>query len=199
MGKKLAIKKLAIIVTIIMSLVVFLGMSKAPKKNQSEVQKPVALETVLSGEELKLKEWISGQKDKMAKDLEKIVNISSGSQNIKGLDQMREYFAAEFKSLGFENKNHPGGSVPRFSCEGGEVRFADHLVASRKGSNGPKILLSGHLDTVFPEGHSFNKFVREGDIVKGPGVLDMKGGLIVMLYALKNLKKDLGPIILRLY
>jgi len=48
----------------------------------------------------------------------------------------------------------------------------------------------GHLDTVFPPGSPFQEFSREGDTMYGPGVSDMKGGLVVMLYALKALNEN---------
>lgn len=61
-------------------------------------------------------------------------------------------------------------------------RFGDHLVLSTS-AEGPKVLLLGHLDTVFPRG-TFDGYRRDGGLGRGPGVLDMKGGLVVVLEAL---------------
>ena len=62
------------------------------------------------------------------------------------------------------------------------------MIAEHIGHRGPKILLIGHLDTVFDQHDSFQKFTRQGDTATGPGVIDDKGGDIVLLYALKALQ-----------
>jgi glutamate carboxypeptidase len=80
------------------------------------------------------------------------------------------------------------------SVEGLEVhvrpseRFADHLVFRSRASlpNKGAVALVGHLDTVFPPG-TFEGYRRDGDLARGPGVLDMKGGLVVIAFALKAL------------
>lgn len=81
-----------------------------------------------------------------------------------------------------------------FAIEGLEVhvrpseRFADHLVFRSRAAlpNRGAVALVGHLDTVFPPG-TFEGFRRDGDLARGPGVLDMKGGLAVVAFALKAL------------
>ncbi|MGH7294724.1 MAG: M20/M25/M40 family metallo-hydrolase, partial [Polyangiaceae bacterium] len=81
-----------------------------------------------------------------------------------------------------------------FGVEGIEVsvrqseRFADHLVFRSRAQlpNTGAVALVGHLDTVFPPG-SFEGYRRDGDLARGPGVLDMKGGLVVIAFALKAL------------
>ncbi len=81
-----------------------------------------------------------------------------------------------------------------FAIEGLEVgvrpseRFADHLVLRTRGDlpNRRAVALVGHLDTVFPPG-TFEGYRRDGDFARGPGVLDMKGGLVVVAFALKAL------------
>src|SRR5688572_10045324 len=69
-----------------------------------------------------------------------------------------------------------------------EMHRQGTLIAERKGHKGKRLLLIGHLDTVFPKESPFQTFKREGNIAKGPGVVDMKGGDIVILYALKALE-----------
>ena len=67
------------------------------------------------------------------------------------------------------------------------VERAGHLVAQRRGSRGKKILLIGHIDTVFEKDSPFQRFERMKNMAAGPGVEDMKGGIVVILYALKAL------------
>ncbi|HEX3345905.1 MAG TPA: M20/M25/M40 family metallo-hydrolase, partial [Polyangiaceae bacterium] len=86
-----------------------------------------------------------------------------------------------------------------FAIDGVEVnvrpseRFADHLVFRTHAQlpNKGAVALVGHLDTVFPPG-SFEGFRRDGDLARGPGVLDMKGGLVVIAFALKALAETGG-------
>ena len=81
-----------------------------------------------------------------------------------------------------------------------EVNRAGHLFAEQQGNRGKKLLLIGHLDTVFERTSPFQRFQRQGTTAKGPGVEDMKGGNVVMLYALKALHsigglRDAGIIV----
>jgi glutamate carboxypeptidase len=110
--------------------------------------------------------------------LEKIVNINSGTLNPAGVRRVADVLRPEFESLGF--------AVRWIPME--EVRRAGHLVAERKGNNGRRVLLIGHMDTVFEPSSPFQKWERKGDIATGPGSCDMKGGLMVILYALKALR-----------
>ncbi|MFC7050210.1 M20/M25/M40 family metallo-hydrolase [Emcibacter nanhaiensis] len=110
--------------------------------------------------------------------LEKVVNINSGTRNISGVRKVGEEFAAEFEKLGFKNF---WIKMPF------EMKRAGHLYSQREGEDGPHILLIGHLDTVFSKDSDFQKFTHQGNHITGPGVVDMKGGDVVMLYALKAL------------
>jgi glutamate carboxypeptidase len=111
--------------------------------------------------------------------LERIVNMNSGTFNPAGVKQVGDVLETEFKSLGFETRWVSMEAVNR----------APHLVAERKGANGKRVLIIGHMDTVFEPSSPFQKFVRNGDIATGPGVVDMKGGIVVMLSALKAMHK----------
>jgi glutamate carboxypeptidase len=74
----------------------------------------------------------------------------------------------------------------------GSERFADHLVFRSRGRAGVSpIALIGHLDTVFPPG-TFEGYRIDGTLRRGPGVLDMKGGLVVIAWALKALATTVG-------
>lgn len=69
--------------------------------------------------------------------------------------------------------------------------YAPHVVARSDGNGRPPVALVGHLDTVFPPG-TFEGFRRDGDLRRGPGVLDMKGGLVVVAFALRALRETVG-------
>lgn len=109
--------------------------------------------------------------------LEELVNLNSGTFNVEGVKQVGERLAREFRALGFTTRWVSMDSVGR----------APHLVAERRGRRGQRLLLIGHMDTVFEPFSPFKKFVRNGERATGPGVHDMKGGLVVMIEALKAL------------
>jgi glutamate carboxypeptidase len=110
--------------------------------------------------------------------LERVVNINSGTQNFEGVREVGRVFRAEFDALGFTTR----------WVDGAPFKRAGHLVAEHPGT-GPKILLIGHLDTVFERDSPFQKFERIDErTARGPGIIDMKGGDVVMIQALKALK-----------
>lgn len=110
--------------------------------------------------------------------LERAVNINSGTMNLAGVREVGDLFRSEFDALGFETEWVDGRPFER----------AGHLVAGWEAGE-PRILLIGHLDTVFEPESPFQRFERiDGNRARGPGTIDMKGGNVVMLYALKALK-----------
>jgi glutamate carboxypeptidase len=69
-------------------------------------------------------------------------------------------------------------------------KFADHRIyATPATGDGASLALVGHIDTVYPRSLGFMKFTRDGDTVRGPGVLDMKSGLIEILFALRAVQR----------
>ena len=148
------------------------------------------IEPALTADELALSQWLDEQEDDMVDMIERITNINSGSLNKPGVNEMAELFSRELQQLGFSISTLPGETIAMPSCPGSEytIDVADHVLASKTG-NGTRLLLMGHLDTVFPPNSPFQTFRREGDTMYGPGVSDMKGGLVVMLYALKALNE----------
>jgi glutamate carboxypeptidase len=109
--------------------------------------------------------------------LERVVNINSGTMHIAGVRRVGEVFDSEFKALGFRTT----------WVDGAPFKRAGHLIAEREGK-GPRILLIGHLDTVFEADSPFQKFERiDADTARGPGIIDMKGGNVVIVYALRAL------------
>ena len=149
-------------------------------------QEPV--EPAINAEEQEMVVWLDEREEEMLALLERITNMNSGSLNRAGLDAVAAVFDEELRGLGFSTSRLPGELIEMPSCPGSEysVDLADHLLARRPG-NGSRLLLMGHIDTVFPPDSPFQTFRREGDTIYGPGVADMKGGLVVMLYALKAL------------
>lgn len=119
--------------------------------------------------------------------LERLVNINSGTMNFGGVRQVGDVLRTELDSLGFTTRWIDGAPFGR----------AGHLVAERAGTGGakaPKVLLIGHLDTVFEPSSPFQKFERLDDsTARGPGVIDMKGGDVIIVAALRALK-DAGEL-----
>lgn len=132
----------------------------------------------LSTIEQQITKYITQKKDKQLFLLEKLVNINSGTANISGVNQVGKILQSQFDQLGFKT---------RLVEEPANMHRAATLIAERKGTTGKRLLLIGHLDTVFPKDSMFQKFERHKNTVTGPGVIDDKGGDIVILYALKAL------------
>lgn len=110
--------------------------------------------------------------------LQEVVDINSGTMNFAGVRKVGDVFDREFKALGFSTEWVDGKPFNR----------AGHLVA-QYGTHGPKILLIGHLDTVFAEDSPFQKMqVLSQDKANGPGITDMKGGDVIIIHALRALR-----------
>lgn len=122
--------------------------------------------------------WLDGRQREMEEAIAELVSINSYTDNVEGGRAVGARLRHLFASPSFEAKTVPS------------ARYADHLVLSStwapRASAGAPIALVGHLDTVFPPG-TFEGFRRDGDLARGPGVLDMKGGLVVVAWALRAL------------
>jgi glutamate carboxypeptidase len=112
-------------------------------------------------------------------DLKTIVNIDSGTFTKAGVDRVAAYLQERFQGLGFST---------RFDQQ---EHYGDHLVATHQGNapGGPRILLIGHIDTVLPDGEAGRRpfAISRHDgarIATGPGILDMKSGVLIGMYAL---------------
>ena len=110
--------------------------------------------------------------------LEKVVNINSGTMNLPGVRAVGKEFATAFEAIDFSTQ---WIEMPQ------EMNRAGHLFAAINGNKGNRLLLIGHLDTVFEADSPFQTFVRQDTIAYAPGGNDMKGGNVVILYALKAL------------
>lgn len=111
--------------------------------------------------------------------LERLVEQNSGSLNLDGVTKVGAMMRAELAPLGFDVRWVDMRATGR----------AGHIVATHKGSGrGKRVLLIGHLDTVFEPDSPFTGFRREGARAYGPGVGDDKGGLVVIVAALRAMK-----------
>lgn len=105
--------------------------------------------------------------------------INSGSENLAGLERMRSALAAEFGTL-------PGAVVEHVALDGSIARI---LRVRVRPTARIRLLLSGHYDTVYGPSHPFQHCTQpDAHTLRGPGVADMKGGLVVMLTALRSLE-----------
>lgn len=111
--------------------------------------------------------------------LEKSVRINSGTLNPEGVRAVGEIYRAELDGLGFKT---------RWIDMPAAMKRAGHLAATHEGGQGPRLLLLGHLDTVFEKASAVPLWERQGDRVRGQGVSDMKGGNVIMIEALRALK-----------
>ncbi len=131
----------------------------------------------LSPVQQKIVAAVNADADDSLRLLEQIVNINSGTLNAPGVRRVADVLRPRFEALGFTCRFIPMEEVHR----------AGHLECSRTGSHGKRVLLIGHMDTVFEPSSPFQKFERQGDIAVAPGSEDMKGGLAIILSSLKAL------------
>ena len=111
--------------------------------------------------------------------LQTLVDQNSGTMNLAGVAKVGAMVRGELEPLGFQVRWKP---MP-------QTKRAGHLIAVHPGKPGTKrLLLIGHLDTVFERDSPFQRFVRNGDSAQGPGAGDDKGGMVVMLSALRAMK-----------
>ena len=113
--------------------------------------------------------------------LKDVVNINSGTMNHEGVKRVGMVFKDAYEKINFNTK----------WIDMSEVNRAGHLFAETDGNKGKKLLLIGHLDTVFESDSPFQEFETVNDsMAKAPGGNDMKGGDVIMLYALKALYQN---------
>jgi len=137
-------------------------------------------------------QWIDNQREEMINLLQEWANINSSTDHLDGLAAMLHKLKQSFSELGGELQqvNLP----PRISIndQGQQISTPNgqalHII---KRPEAPlKVLLAGHMDTVYPKNHPFQtvEFI-DANTMRGPGVADMKGGLLIMLTALKTLER----------
>ncbi|MEP2651837.1 MAG: M20 family metallopeptidase [Paraglaciecola sp.] len=115
-------------------------------------------------------------------ELAQIINLNSYTKNKLGVDENGRVFTRWMEEIGFNTEVFTREEI------GDHLLFKSPIVEGKK-----RVLLLGHLDTVFPPG-TFTEFSEDKDWVYGPGVCDMKGGNIVALEALRNVNEQQGYV-----
>jgi len=133
----------------------------------------------LAPAEVVIRDSVAQQVEPAIELLKTLVNQNSGTMNFEGVKAVADLLRPEFESLGFAVEWVPMREANR----------AGHLVATHEGKPGTtRMLLIGHLDTVFEPDSPFQTFERDEDMATGPGASDNKGGVAIMLTALKAMK-----------
>ncbi|MGO9938781.1 MAG: M20/M25/M40 family metallo-hydrolase [Terracidiphilus sp.] len=121
--------------------------------------------------------------------LEQIVDINSGTMHLAGVEAVKDVLMPRFETLGFHVRWVPMQSQ---TARAGDL-VAEHLCPQGDGRCGKRMLLIGHMDTVFEPSSTFQKYSvvpgTDGKVATGPGIADMKGGLVIMLSALEAMKE----------
>ena len=119
---------------------------------------------------------IEAKHDKMVSFLETLVNIDSGNDSPEGVAKVARIVGGKLQEMHFdvEYLEYPGACT--------------HLLARKKGTGDKEVMIIGHMDTLFPVGTAAARpFTIKDDKAYGPGVLDMKGGITIALFALEAL------------
>lgn len=126
-------------------------------------------------------QWLADKQPAMEEAIARLVSVNSFTENVAGGREVGALLQADALAIaGLDCEIRPS------------ARFADHLIFSTKPKTEKRpIALVGHLDTVFPPG-TFEGFHRDGDLARGPGVLDMKGGLVVVATSLRAIAETMG-------
>ena len=130
-----------------------------------------------------MRELIEKRFEKFLSDLETIVNIDSGSGHVPGLEAVCTFFQERFQNIGWHTKHH--------SFDNGNAPCLEVLNKSAAAGNSTyDVLFIGHMDTVFGQGTVADWcFSRDGNRAFGPGICDMKGGLVTMLHTAEVLQQ----------
>ena len=140
---------------------------------------PVAAQAALSPAEQVMVRTIDAEQPRTVAMLERWVDQNSGTMNVAGVDAVRRMVEPEFRQLGFKTQWIDMSAVGR----------AGHLVARHIGARrGKRLLLIGHLDTVFEPASPFQRWVSDGKSARGPGAGDDKGGDAVIIAALRAMR-----------
>ena len=125
-----------------------------------------------------IEQYIDTHREEMLQVWKDLVNLEGRSDDLDSLRLVLERLKEKFESAGMECQLLPQGP-----------KTQDYLVGVLgKDRSGKPVLFSGHYDTILPKGkYGPNPFRIEGTHARGPGVLDMKGGIVAALYAVKAL------------
>jgi glutamate carboxypeptidase len=140
---------------------------------------PASAQAGASPAEQRMAQFAQGDRAYGEALLERLVNQNSGSLNREGVAAVGRMMRAELEALGFDVR----------WADMAEAGRAGHIIATHRGNGrGQRVLLIGHLDTVFEPSSPFQTYVRQGDRAVGPGVGDDKGGMVVIIGALRAMQ-----------
>jgi glutamate carboxypeptidase len=137
---------------------------------------------ILSEKELLIVSQIEADIPKVLKNLEHVTNINSGTMNFEGVEKVGRLMIEQLRDIGFDTQ----------WVDGKDFNRAGHVVAryNSKNPNAKKVLMIGHLDTVFAKGDDFQHFkLLSKTEASGPGIVDMKGGNAIIIATLRALQK----------
>lgn len=130
-----------------------------------------------------LRDLVAARSDEYLAALEAMVNVDCGSYTPAGVNRIADLCAERFAAGGWDVERRPHAPA------GGEPQLGDLVIGRLRGAGGPRVLLAGHTDTVFDEGTVAERPFRvEGTTAYGPGVSDMKGGLLAGFFAVEALQ-----------
>jgi len=122
--------------------------------------------------------YLDRQRGTFLRELATLVNVDSGTDNKAGVDRLADWLEERLRDVGAHVERHP------------QSQYGDFLLARWTGTGKGRTLLIGHMDTVFPVGTATERPLRiEGHRALGPGVADMKAGLLSALYAMSALRQ----------
>ena len=132
--------------------------------------------------------WIDSRQEDLLNNLMRLSEINSGTSNLEGIKTVADYFRSYFSGTADSISEIQSQSREHTDISGNKIKEEfGNLLSFKKRTEAPiQVLLAGHMDTVFPLSHSFQtpKKLDENTLL-GPGVADMKGGILVMLTALQ--------------
>ena len=137
--------------------------------------------------------WIDDQFERMCRSLIALAETNSGSFNTKGLEKVCNQLIKLIRPLGGKYEIITLKPLKQINCKGEfeEIPLGKALRVWKRPKASLRIFLGGHMDTVFPEESDFQRVVSlENDMLNGPGVADLKGGLMVMIVALEALERS---------
>ncbi|KYL31388.1 peptidase M20 [Pseudoalteromonas agarivorans] len=142
---------------------------------------PLTSHAALNKNEREIVKQVEQNMPQALEEIKQAVNINSGSLNIEGVKKVGALASEQLKAIGFEVEWLDGSAFNR----------AGHVLAAHKSKNPDaiKILMIGHLDTVFAQHDNFTTYKQiDEHTASGPGVADMKGGNTIIITALKSLQ-----------
>ena len=147
----------------------------------------------LDQDERKVLDWVESRGDHMIDTVKAWSRINSGSRNLDGLETMRSVLSDAFSELEGDVRAVELKPSTTVELDGDikEVPYTPSMKVSKRPEAPVRIVLTGHHDTVFPKGCGFEDWrLLDDHTLNGPGVADMKGGLLVMLHALLALERS---------